>query len=348
MALQTSGPIALFLEIRAEEITKTPGLSATDFGLREVSSAAGFTEPDLMSEFYGYSSVTPIVWTAAPVELSKNDVSINIRQNANTYNTGNGTITSKGFYYGTSTNIASATKVQVNTANDTGQFDRNFTGLSGGTTYRFWAYAVNDYGETVSPRRDITTLATQTITYVNYGGNQQNYVSAGGWSYSGGYGWGNFYFQQQYNHPYYGWTTSNSSNINLGNLRQNSGFYGVYTQRNAKANNVYRQTRKRMGSNAFYAYYGNGNAQSIGDVYVQETGGSYFSHTGGSFSNSGNNEQHWNGSSWVYTPSSAIGVSGSIYSMQIYWNVAGYSIPAQTWGEQQFGGGGVQWVGTPT
>jgi hypothetical protein len=344
MALQASGPIALFLEIRAEEIVKTPSLSATDFGLREVSAAAGFTEPDLMSEFYGYSSVTPIVWTAAPVELGKNDISINIRQNSNTYNTGNGTITSKGFYYGTSTNINSATKVQVNTANNTDQFDRNFTGLSGGTTYRFWGYAINDAGETVSSRRDITTLATQTITYVNYGGAQQNYIQAGGWSYYGGYGWGNFYFNQQYHHPYYGWTNSNTSNVNLGNLRNNSGFYGTYTQRNAKANGTFRNTRKVVGSNAFHAYYGNGNAQSIGDVYEQATYGSYFSHNSFSLTNGGNTEQHYSTAGWSYTSAN---VNGDIYALYVWWNVPSYSLPAQTWGEQQFMGSGYRFECTP-
>lgn len=268
MALQTSGPIALFLEIRAEEIVKTPGLSATDFGLREVSAAAGFTEPDLMSEFYGYSSVTPIVWTAAPIELSKNDVSINIRQNANTYDKGNGTITSKGFYYGTSTNIASATKVQVTTANDTNQFDRNFTGLSGGTTYRFWAYAINDVGETISPRRDIATLPTIPVSNVGSwtGGI---YASGNPWSASASYSaylnaWGQATSSSCYQHPYYGLTCPDVRSIgvdglwNAGNLNYNAGFFS------RRANNTTTVNRREL---SFYAWcggdiYGGGSATS--------------------------------------------------------------------------------------
>jgi len=269
MALQTSGPIALFLEIRAEEIVKTPSLSATDFGLREVSAAAGFTEPDLMSEFYGYSSVTPIVWTSIPSEISKNDTSINVRQAANTYDQGNGTITSKGFYYGTSTNINSATKVQVNTSNNTAEFTRNFTGLNGGTTYRFWAYAINDVGETVSGRRDITTLPTIPVSTV---GSWSGGIYANGnpWSNNANYAgylnaWGNATSNSCYQHPYYGLTCPDSKSIGISVLWQFAGNLNyVSTFYSRRANNTTTTNRRNL---QFYAWcggdiYGGGSATS--------------------------------------------------------------------------------------
>jgi len=279
MALQTSGPIALFLEIRAEEIVKTPSLSATDFGLREVSAAAGFTEPDLMSEFYGYSSVTPIVWTAAPVEVSKNDISINVRQNANTYNQGNGTITSKGFYYGTSTNIASATKVQVNTSNNTAEFSRNFTGLSGGTTYRFWAYAVNDVGETVSPRRDIATLPSVSITTIDsYNSTYNIYGAAMQPSNMSITSWGNFYARTGYNHPYYGWTYPDSANTSVQSCWQNGNRSGSFTARSRKANNATTSNRRQMGISAWTRgeVYGQGLYVSDWNPYDFRMGMTYW------------------------------------------------------------------------
>jgi len=252
MALQASGPIALFLEIRAEEIVKTPSLSSTDFGLREVSAAAGFTEPDLMSEFYGYSSVTPIVWTSIPSEISKNDISINVRQAANTYNQGNGTITSKGFYYGTSTNINSATKVQVNTSNNTAEFTRNFTGLSGGTTYRFWAYAINDVGETVSGRRDITTLPSVSVTNIDsYSSNYYIYGAAMNPNNAGITSWGNFYARTGYNHPYYGWTYPDGANRSVQDCWRNGNRSGNFTARSRKVNNATTSNRRQMGISAW-------------------------------------------------------------------------------------------------
>jgi hypothetical protein len=51
MALQTSGPISIS-NIKAE-------LGSASNSLRALSSAAGFSTPDAMSEFYGYSSFGP-------------------------------------------------------------------------------------------------------------------------------------------------------------------------------------------------------------------------------------------------------------------------------------------------
>lgn len=52
MALQTTGPIKIS-EIKAE-------LGSSSNSLRTLSAAAGFSTPDAMSEFYGYSSAPPV------------------------------------------------------------------------------------------------------------------------------------------------------------------------------------------------------------------------------------------------------------------------------------------------
>ena len=64
MALQSSGPIAIS-SIAAE-------IGVSDYSLRNLSSYAGFSAPDAMSEFYGYSAAPPppppsIYWDGAMV-----------------------------------------------------------------------------------------------------------------------------------------------------------------------------------------------------------------------------------------------------------------------------------------
>jgi hypothetical protein len=54
MALQTSGPIAIS-SIAAE-------IGVSNYSLRYLSSLAGFSTPDAMSEFYGYSAAEPTIY----------------------------------------------------------------------------------------------------------------------------------------------------------------------------------------------------------------------------------------------------------------------------------------------
>lgn len=52
MALQTSGPISL------EDIATELSVSISDVSLRSMSATAGFSEPDSIAEFYGYSAAS--------------------------------------------------------------------------------------------------------------------------------------------------------------------------------------------------------------------------------------------------------------------------------------------------
>ena len=336
MALQTSGPIALFTDIRAEEIVKTPGLSSTDFGLREVSAAAAFTEPDLMSEFYGYSAVQLATFTSNPVEIGKNDVSINIRQNSGTYDNGNGTISSRGFYFGTSTNRTSNTKYQVDTNNSTGDFSRNFTGLSGSTTYRMWAYVENEAGESASGMTSITTLATVTVTNAyGYGGGIEVYGNP--WSVSANYSsylnaWGNWDSRSCYTHPYYGNTCPDSRSVGVSTLWQHAGnlYYGqtFYTR---KANGNATGNRRDLRHYGWVGgdLYGGGTIttwnpyQSRGRAsYVSNNSNwsAFYSNSGcgGGFNDYGNGYNN-NAGACVYHG----GIS--YYDMDAYWQGGGYT-----------------------
>ena len=57
MALPPSGPISIN-QIRTE-------LGTSSGSLRTLSSLAGFTTPDRMSDFYGYSAGITVIWQAA-------------------------------------------------------------------------------------------------------------------------------------------------------------------------------------------------------------------------------------------------------------------------------------------
>lgn len=52
MALPSSGPLSL------GDIAGELGLSLSNLSLRDMSSTAGFSTPDAVSEFYGYSAIT--------------------------------------------------------------------------------------------------------------------------------------------------------------------------------------------------------------------------------------------------------------------------------------------------
>ena len=285
MALPASGPLALYVDIRAEEISKEPNLSVDDFGLREVSLSAGFTQPDHMSEFYGYSSVMPITFTANPVELSKNDVSINVRQNANTFDNGNGTISSRGFYFGTSTNRASNTRYQVDTSNSLGQFDKGWGSLSGGTTYRIWAYVENEVGESYSSMVSITTLPAVSLNVTANVGTQfyiDGYTSSAVHNWS----WGDLRGQHQYEHPYYGMTTTGNRGYSASLIASHGWLNWYFTANITRANNS--NTRQEFQNGAYLAI--------SGELYVQssETNGSWYSRTNG-FNDNANKTFSWIG-----------------------------------------------------
>ena len=317
MALPASGPLALYVDIRAEELSKEPNLSVADLGLREVSLSAGFTQPDHMSEFHGYSSVMPITFTANPVELGKNDVSINIRQNANTFNNGNGTISSRGFYFGTSTNRASNTKYQVDTSNSLGQFDRNFTSLSGGTTYRMWAYVENEVGESYSGMTSITTLAAVSLNVTSNVGTQfyiDGYTSSAVHNWS----WGDLRGQHQYQHPYYGMVTTGNRGYSA-SLVASHGWLNWYFQAaitRAKNSN----TRQEFQNGAYIAI--------SGELYVasSETNGSWYSRTSGFNDNSNktfsiNTYTPWGGP-FTGTVSGSSGDDRSSNTYNSHWSYA--------------------------
>lgn len=163
MAIATTGPLALNLTIRTEELIKNSSLPATDVSTREISESAGFSEPDAFSEFYGYSSAVLPTMGAIVLRGGPNDNYFNV--GATPATNGFVAITSRGFYMGTdSRGPTYNTRYQVDTSNSLAQFNKSFTGLTGSRTYYVWGYVQNQIGEGYTSRFAVTTLRTIPVT----------------------------------------------------------------------------------------------------------------------------------------------------------------------------------------
>jgi len=216
MAVPSSGE----LRLRADIALEVDGSATGDnVSLGTLSNTAGFTEPDAMSEFYGYTACTvPSVTTNGMTSVTVNSMTAN----GNVTSDNGCSITQRGFYFGTSSNYASNGKYSV--SGTTGSFNRSFGSLASSTTYYATAYAINSEGESVG-----STVATATSTPITYTGystnnNAYNYIEFGNFNMlaSGqsltGYG--------QYLHSQLGWQTDNSCinrSFNAGTSGSNAG-----------------------------------------------------------------------------------------------------------------------------
>ena len=150
MPVPDSGQLRLRADIALEVDGSDTG---TNVSLGTLSNTAGFTEPDTMSEFYGYSSFTAPTITA---NVSFSSVSSSGMTVSFSYANTDGANLESGFYFGTSTNMTSNTFYSEGNSTSTSRSPgRAFTGLSGSTTYYCWG-VVRD---TESPAR-FTELAT--------------------------------------------------------------------------------------------------------------------------------------------------------------------------------------------
>lgn len=199
MAVPSSGPLQLRGDIALEVDGSATG---TDVSLGTLSNSAGFTEPDTMSEFYGYSSVSaPSVTTDAASSVT----STSMQLNGNVTADNGASVTETGFYFGTDSNYLNNTKTSVGSG--LGTYNLSKTSLSFSTTYYITAYAVNSAGEgvgstisqatnaatpvsvTANPSFSSVTVSSMTtsasfsnpdglsVTYKVYFGTSSNYAS---------------------------------------------------------------------------------------------------------------------------------------------------------------------------
>jgi len=154
MPIKTSGELALIADIEAEFSQGDDNISLAQAGVD-----AGLDAGDLaMTDFYGLSdSVAPTVSTDGTNSVN----TVRIRVYGNVSSDGGGTVTQRGFYFGTSSNYASNAKYSV--GGTTGGFNRLFTGLNSNTTYYYTAYAINSAGETRGTTKSQATAFNYTF-----------------------------------------------------------------------------------------------------------------------------------------------------------------------------------------
>lgn len=162
MPIVSSGQIALIADIAAE---------FTDLGTSNVSMSAAASQAGLaageiqMTDFYGLSDVAlPTVGNSGTSSITSSSMVIS----GNVSNDGGGTVTQRGFYFGTSSTATNNTKYSVGSG--TGSFNRTMTGLSSSTTYYYAAYAINSAGETVASVSSATTSQANVSSIISFSG----------------------------------------------------------------------------------------------------------------------------------------------------------------------------------
>jgi len=164
MAVPSSGELKLWQAIWNDELDGSKGQNS----LHSASVYAGFSTPDAMGDFYGYSDVeNPTIATNSETSVG----SSGFTANGNVTNTGNGTVT-RGFYMGTNSSDPGTSNPKYTlpgTTTNTGTFNCAFSSLSSLTTYYYWAWGSNSAGETISSKETVTTTAPPfTPQYVQY------------------------------------------------------------------------------------------------------------------------------------------------------------------------------------
>jgi hypothetical protein len=180
MAVPISGPLKLWDNIWNQEIGGTKGNNSLHSG----SIYAGFSTPDAMSDFYGWSDVEPpSVTTNGITSVSTGGMVLN----GTVTDTGNET-PNVGFYFGTNANSSTSNpQLAVGTAN--AGFSCSKGQLPYNTTHYNWAYACNSAGLCIGGRVQATTnVPAFSPTYANAGVGRTNclfqyYVNpyTGGW-----------------------------------------------------------------------------------------------------------------------------------------------------------------------
>ena len=176
MAVPASGELKLWDTLWNQELAGTKGENS----LHSASVYAGFSTPDALSDFYGWSDVEiPTITTQTETGVTQNSFTAN----GCVTNTGNGTVY-RGFYMGTNSSNPGTSNPKYTlpgTTTSTGTFNCNFTGLTYLTNYYYWAWGCNEAGETISCRQTATTTAPPfTPNYCNNVHCRTYVESAGG------------------------------------------------------------------------------------------------------------------------------------------------------------------------
>lgn len=142
MAVPSSGELKLWDDLWNSELDGSKGNNS----LHSASVYAGFSTPDALGDFYGWSDVeVPSVVSLTATSVNYNTAILRGQVTA----TGNENVTS-GFYFGTANSSTSNPKLSLGGTRGTGIYCCSKTSLSAQTSYKSWAFACNSAGECIA------------------------------------------------------------------------------------------------------------------------------------------------------------------------------------------------------
>jgi len=319
MPVPSSGELRLRADINLEV---NGNATDTNVSLGALSNEAGFTEPDTMSEFYGYTSCTaPSVTTNAMSNVSYTSM----RANGNVTADNGCTVTERGFYFGT--NGASPTNnTKYTVGSGTGAYNRNMTGLNSSTNYYCWAYATNSAGTTYGARVNASTLTPATYALQGTYSGAMHWYSMQYWANGDssylGVTWDNI-AQGQYHHASYGYTAyaSYSANWSNSSALPTSNYNPYLTDKRYKRTDTTEYTEHRR-YHTYYQYQGN----LPGYAGISQVEGASSSVPSGctSGSSTSNNYQSHSYSGCSLGCTSGFGIDCNCGNTNIYWYNAIY------------------------
>lgn len=162
MALPGSGQLSLN-DIRIEL-----GLSQSNVSLGSMSDTAGFTAPDAISDFYGYSAVSVPTVTSDKMTVTSNSITAN----GTVTNNGGASITESGFVWSTTNSTPTiggtgVTKIVDPLSPTDNNIDAVISGLSSSTLHYVRAYATNSAGTGYGSVKSVTTAQAITSFYTD-------------------------------------------------------------------------------------------------------------------------------------------------------------------------------------
>jgi hypothetical protein len=164
MAVPASGELKLWDTLWNQELAGSKGNNS----LHSASIYAGFSTPDALGDFYGWSDVeTPSVTTLSAQSVAATSAVLR----GCVTDTGNENVTS-GFYFGNSNTSTSNPKYTLPGTRGTGIYCCSKTGLSAQTRYYVWAYACNSAGECIATNK--CTISTPAPPFTVTTGNWYN------------------------------------------------------------------------------------------------------------------------------------------------------------------------------
>lgn len=169
MPITSSGEIALIADIEAE---------FDQTGTEDISLVQAATDAGVSPNMFSFYSASDVSVAAVTTNTASSVTSTSMVLNGNLTSLGGGTVSSHGFYFGTSSSYTSNTKYNLGAKGSTGTFNNVRTGLNASTNYYYTAFAINAAGETVGSTLNLSTAAPPfTATVATLGSSSRVFSS---------------------------------------------------------------------------------------------------------------------------------------------------------------------------